>query len=536
MQLLKITVLTCLILIFQPQFTFAQQSREVAETEFQKFGGILDIIDNFYVDSVNTAELIDKAIVSTLENLDPHSVYIPKKEVEATNEPLVGNFEGVGIQFNILLDTIIIANVIPGGPSEKVGLLPGDKIVLVNDTLVSGVKIANSGVMSKLRGPKNTKVKVSVLRKGEKKLIDFVITRDKIPLYSVDASYMVDDRIGYIKLSKFSATTVDEVHAAIVKLQLKGMKDLILDLEDNGGGYLNAAVGVADEFLDKDKLIVYTEGLHQPRQTFTGGNKGLFEQGNLVVLINENSASASEIVSGALQDWDRALVVGRNSFGKGLVQKPFPLMDGSQVRLTIAQYFTPSGRCIQRPYDKGKKDYYSEFEKRYTSGRLMYMDSIKLPDSLRYTTLANKRYVYGGGGILPDIFTGIDTSETSEYFSNLVRKGIINTFILKYLDNNRKSILEKYPNIESFKTGFVVDKTITDALVKAGEEESIKFDAAQYKKSERIIKVNLKAMIARSTYDSSDFYYIINDLNNTFTKAVKVLKDGKMKDFNISHY
>ncbi len=536
MQLLKVSFLFfCLVILTQTSIQ-AQSDRETAETEFQKFGGILDIIDNFYVDSVNTAELIDKAIVSTLENLDPHSVYIPKKEVDATNEPLVGNFEGVGIQFNIISDTIIIANVIPGGPSEKVGLHPGDKIIYVNDTLVAGVKIANSGVMSKLRGAKNTKVKVSILRKGEKKIIDFVITRDKIPLYSVDASYMVDSKIGYIKLTKFSATTVDEVHAAIEKLQAKGMKDLILDLEDNGGGYLNAAVGVSDEFLDKDKLIVYTQGLHQSRQSFSAGNKGLFEEGNLIVLINENSASASEIVTGALQDWDRALVVGRNSFGKGLVQKPFPLMDGSQIRLTIAQYFTPSGRCIQRPYDKGKKDYYSEFEKRYTSGRLMYMDSIKLPDSLRYTTLTNNRYVYGGGGILPDIFTGIDTSETSEYFSNLIRKGVMNTFVLKYLDDNRKTLLEKYPTFEAYKNNFVIDKTITDALIKAGEADSIKFDALQYKKSERILKINLKALIARSTYDASDFYPIINDLNNTYTKAVKVLQEGKMKDFKVVHY
>ena len=514
----------------------AQSNRETAEIEFQKFGGILDIIDNYYVDSVNTAELIDKAIIATLENLDPHSVYIPKKEVDATNEPLVGNFEGVGIQFNILSDTIIIANVIPGGPSERVGLLPGDKIILVNDTLISGVKIANSGVMGKLRGPKNTKVKVSVLRKGEKKLLDFTITRDKIPLYSVDASYMIDNKIGYIKLSKFSATTVEEVHNAIAKLQAKGMIELILDLQDNGGGYLNAAVGVADEFLDKDKLIVYTEGLHQPRQTFTGGNKGLFENGNLVVLINENSASASEIVSGALQDWDRALVVGRNSFGKGLVQKPFPLMDGSQVRLTIAEYFTPTGRCIQRPYDKGKRDYYSEFEKRYTSGRLMYMDSIKLPDSLRYTTLTTKRNVYGCGGILPDIFVGIDTLETSEYFSNLVRKGVFNTFVLKYLDNNRKTILEKYPNIQTYKTNFEVDKTLIDMLIKAGEEDSVKYDAVQYKKSERIIKTNLKALIARSVYDAGDFYYIINDLNNSYAKALKVLQEDKIKNFKILHF
>lgn len=532
----KIKISIFCILCFSTAFVQAQTEREKAELEFQKLGSVLDIIDNFYVDSVNTADLIDKAIVNTLENLDPHSVYIPKKEVEASNEPLVGNFEGVGIQFNIISDTVVIANVIPGGPSERVGLLPGDKIVRVNDTLIAGVKIANSGVMTKLRGPKNTKVKVEIARKGEKKLLEFVITRDKIPLYSVDAAYMVTPTIGYIKLSKFSATTVDEVHAALQKLKDKGMTNLIFDLQDNGGGYLNAAVGIADEFLDKDKLIVYTQGLHQARQSFTGGNKGLFEQGNLVVLINENSASASEIVSGALQDWDRALIVGRNSFGKGLVQKPFPLMDGSQVRLTIAEYFTPTGRCIQRPYDKGKKDYYSEFERRYNSGRLMYMDSIKLPDSLRYETLNKKRVVYGGGGILPDIFIGIDTSETSDYFSSLVRKGVINTFVLKYLDDNRKEILSKYPTIESFKTSFVVDKTITDALVKAGESEEIKFNATDWKRSERIIKINVKAMIARSVYESGDFYYIINDLNASYLKAVKVLKENMIKDFKVDHF
>jgi len=527
------SILVGCLLLMAVSLLHAQSDEQM---QFQKFGNVLDLIDENYVDSAKTSELIEKSIENMLENLDPHSVYIPKKEVEASNEPLIGNFDGVGIQFNLLNDTVLISNVIPGGPSEKVGVQPGDKIIRVNDTLIAGVKIATSGVMSKLRGPKGTKVVITILRKGEKKALEFTITRDKIPIYSVDAAYMVDDKIGYIKLNKFSATTIEEVHAALEKLKAKGMTQLIFDLQNNGGGYLNAAVGVADEFLNNDKLIVYTQGFHQSKQTYLSGNKGLFETGNLVVLINENSASASEIVSGALQDWDRALLIGRNSFGKGLVQKPYQLMDGSQVRLTVAHYYTPSGRCIQRPYDNGKKDYYSEFEKRYTSGRLMYMDSIKLPDSLRYQTLMNNRTVYGGGGILPDIFVGIDTSETSEYFGNMIRKGTMNTFVLKYLDDNRKSILAMYPTVVDFKNKFVVSQSMIDALVKAGEDDDVKFNKEQYKRSERLFKVNLKGLLARSLYDAGDIYYITNELNDTYMRAIKVLKDNQMKDFKVEHY
>ena len=447
------------------------QDRSEEEKQFRKLGELIDMLDNYYVDSAQTSVVIEDAIQQILEELDPHSVYIPKKEVEATNEPLVGNFEGVGIQFNILNDTVVIANVISGGPSEKVGLLAGDKIIMVNDTNIAGIKIANSDVMKKLRGNKGTKVKVEVMRSGSKKLLDFVIVRDKIPLYSVDASYMVDDKIGYIRLNKFSATTTQEMRTALNDLKSKGMKDLILDLQNNGGGYLSAAVELSDEFLDDNKLIVYTEGFHQPKQVFTSTPMGAWEEGNLVVLINESSASASEIVSGAIQDWDRGLVIGRNSFGKGLVQKPFGMSDGSQVRLTVAEYFTPSGRCIQRPYDKGKKDYYSEFERRYKSGQLMFMDSIKLPDSLQYATLKNKRKVYGGGGILPDIFVGLDTSENSEYYSSLIRKGTFNQFSIKYLDQKRKELLKQFPDAKSFKNGFEVDKNLLDELVEEGVKE-----------------------------------------------------------------
>jgi carboxyl-terminal processing protease len=514
----------------------AQPDRQKEQIEFQKIGSVVDLIDNYYMDSVKTNELLEKALVNMLENLDPHSVYVPKSDVEASNEPLVGNFDGIGIQFNILKDTVLVAGVIPGGPSEKVGIMPGDKIIFVNDTNIAGIKIANNDVMHKLRGPKGTKVRVDILRKGEKKLLDFVITRDKIPLYSVDASYMVDDNIGYIKLNKFSATTEEEMHDAIKKLKDQGMKSLILDLEYNGGGYLNAAVGLADEFLSKDKLIVYTQGIHAPKQVFNATSEGLWETGNLVVLINENSASASEIVSGAIQDQDRGLIIGRNSFGKGLVQKQFGLGDGSQVRLTIAQYFTPSGRCIQRPYDKGKKDYYNEFERRYKSGAMMYMDSIHLPDSLQFNTLNTQRKVYGGGGILPDIFVGIDTSEISDYYSSVFRKGVLNTFTLKYLDANRKELLAKYPNVKVFKAQFVIDKKLQDDFTKACEDEGVKFDKDGFKRSERIIKLNLKGLIARSLYEAGDYYYITNELQPSYNKAVQVLRDGTIKKFKVDAY
>ena len=375
-----------------------------------------------------------------LHDLDPHSTYLSKEEVAAAQEQLEGGFEGIGVSFNILDDTIFIVNPIAGGPSEKVGIHAGDRIVKINGENVAGTGITNLDVMKKLKGPKGTKVNVSIKRRRVDKLLEFTITRDEIPIYSLDASYMVDDKVGYIKLARFSNTTMDEFNEAMTKLQGKGMKDLILDLSGNGGGYLYVAIDLADQFLAGRRMIVYTEGVHNPRRNYYSTDKGSFESGKLVIMIDETSASASEIVSGAMQDWDRAVLVGRRSFGKGLVQGRFELNDGSEIRLTVARYFTPAGRLIQKSYSEGYEAYSHELLERYNSGELSGEDTKHFPDSLKYHTLIKNRVVYGGGGILPDYLVPIDTTEYSDYYRDLISQGVLNQFILEYVDNNRKAV------------------------------------------------------------------------------------------------
>ena len=394
-------------------------------------------ISNLYVDSTSETKLVEDAIVGMLEKLDPHSTYTDPEETKEMTEPLQGNFDGIGIQFNMLTDTLYVIQVIPGGPSEKVGLMAGDRIIMVDDTLIAGVKMKNTDVMKRLRGPKNTEVRVKVLRGGVPDLIEFKITRGKIPVYSLDAAYMADKTTGYIKLNRFAASSADEFREALEKLKKQGMKNLILDLQGNGGGYLNIAIDLADEFLGKDKLIVYTEGNKQPREEAKSSARGGFEEGRLVVLVDETSASASEIVTGAIQDWDRGVVVGRRTFGKGLVQRPIDLPDGSMIRLTIARYYTPSGRCIQKPYDKtanpdgtlsgenNLEKYNQELIDRFNHGELMHADSIHFPDSLKYQTKKLARTVYGGGGIMPDFFVPIDTTQYTDYHRNIVAKGVV---------------------------------------------------------------------------------------------------------------
>lgn len=390
----------------------------------KKLNTFFKYVELAYVDSVNADKMTEDAIKAVLKDLDPHSVYIPKKDLQRKNEPLKGNFEGVGIQFNILHDTITVVSPISGGPSEKLGIRSGDKIIKIEDKTVAGVGFTNKDVADHLRGKKGTKVNVSILRKGENELLDYEITRDKIPIYSVDAVYMAAPKTGYIKLNRFAATTMGEIYEGLDELEDQGMKNLILDLRGNSGGYLNVAIELADQFLDKGKLIVYTEGRSYPRDNTYATSRGRLKKGKLIVLIDEGSASASEIVSGAVQDWDRALVIGRRSFGKGLVQKPFALPDGSGMRLTISRYYTPSGRSIQKPYEGGAEEYYSDVLNRYEHGELMHKDSIHFPDSLKYNTLVNERTVYGGGGIMPDFFIPLDTTQGSDYWSNLIRKGV----------------------------------------------------------------------------------------------------------------
>ncbi|MFN4855007.1 MAG: S41 family peptidase [Bacteroidota bacterium] len=493
-----------------------------------KFGAALQLVNYYYMDSVKNEKLVEDAIEGMLEKLDPHSVYVTPKELKEFNEPLSGNFEGIGIQFNILEDTITVISPIAGGPSDRLGILSGDRIVKIEGENVAGIKIKNEQVLKRLRGDKGTQVKISVFRKGLRDLLDFTIVRDKIPIYSVDASYMAEPGIGYIKLSRFAQTSTEEVRNGIKQLKQQGAKSIILDLQDNGGGLLNAAFEIADEFLTAGKKIVYTSGLHSQRKDYNSTQFGEFQQGRLVVLVDEGSASASEIVSGAVQDWDRGLLIGRRTFGKGLVQNQFPLPDGSALRMTIAQYFTPTGRCIQKPYGKGSDDYYKDLMNRYKRGELVNRDSIKFPDSLIYKTPAG-RTVYGGGGIMPDIFIPLDTTGTSKYLTDLSRKGVVNSFALKYADNHRPELKSLYPDFNAFKKGFRITDQMLEELVNAGIKEGVAKDEKGFKSAKLIIVTQLKALLARDLYKPENFFEIINDLNDPYRKALEVLQSKEFE-------
>ena len=486
-----------------------------------KIREILGYVENNYVDTVNADELVDVAISQMLEHLDPHTAYIPAKDVELANADLEGDFEGIGVQFDIIRDTIVVVSPLSGGPSEALGIKAGDKIIKVDDENVAGVNINNEGVFRKLRGKKGTKVKVSVKRNREKNLIDFTITRDKIPTYSVDASYMIEPKTGYIKISRFSNTTYSEFQNAVDQLKAKGMARLVLDLRDNPGGSMDAAERISDELLPENRLIVYTKGRmrqYDKRTTATGG--GEFENGAVIVLLDEGSASASEIVAGALQDNDRALVVGRRSFGKGLVQVPIPLSDGSQLRLTISRYYTPSGRSIQKPYTPGKeKEYLMEVYDRRQHQENINQDSIKLDKSLKFSTKSG-RTVYGGGGIMPDVFVPEDTSHYSDYLLELTTKDVIREFTLEYAEKNRSSLQKQ--GLESFARQFGVTKSMTDDLIAMAERAGIKYNDEQFKRSKNFIDNQIKALIARSIWSNEGFYRVWNSRDDDIVRALKL--------------
>jgi|LakMenE18May11ns_1017448.scaffolds.fasta_scaffold9959232_4 carboxyl-terminal processing protease len=514
------------ILLMVPGLLRAQQGADPATTG--KIEALLYHIDRQYVDTVDNKKLVDAAIVSILEELDPHSIYIPKEELEEVNEPLKGNFEGVGIQFNLVRDTIYVVDAIAGGPSERLGIRSGDRIIGIDGENSAGVGFKNSDVMKRLRGKKGTKVKVDIMRKGEAQPLEFTITRDKIPIFSVEAAYMATPTVGYIKVSRFSATTMKEFRDKLDELKGKGMQDLVLDLQGNGGGYLRTAIEMADEFLIDRRLIVYTEGRNSPREDTYATRDGRFEKGRLAVLVDEGSASASEIVSGAVQDWDRGLIVGRRSFGKGLVQRPVMLPDGSAVRLTVSRYYTPSGRSIQKPYADGVEAYQRERVDRFAKGELTSADSVHLQDTVKYYTV-NKRVVHGGGGIMPDVFVPIDTTQSSEYFSRLVRNGILNTFALTHVDANRNTLLAQYPDPETFRRKFVVDEKLLGRLQQAAELEGIAFDSVGMQRSKDLISLRLKALIARDLWDTSAYWQMINAENSvdrSFQKALEALQDN----------
>lgn len=494
-------------------------------------------INSLYVDSVDEDKLVEYAIVGMLQKLDPHSSYTDAKETKEMEEPLQGEFSGIGIQFNMLKDTLYVIQTIPGGPSERVGILAGDRIVMVDDSIIAGVKMKRTDIMKLLRGKKGTKVTVKVRRGSSPDLITFRITRDKIPLHSVDASYMLDERTGYIRISNFGAKTHNEMMEALEKLTQQGMQQVVIDLTDNGGGYLNAAIDLCNEFLDRGQLIVYTEGLKAPRNEANAFGNGKYKDLPMVIMVNQYSASAAEIFSGAMQDWDRAVVVGRRTFGKGLVQRPVRFDDGSMIRLTVARYYTPSGRCIQKPYTKGnKKAYEEDLLERSKSGEYYSLDSIHFNDSLRYTTLTHQRPIYGGGGIMPDIFVPVDTSEYSTYYRDMVAKGVVNQFAIDYVDKHRKEIKSKYPTLSDYDARYVVSDADMQHFVEAGEKEKVKYDEKMYRTSERVFRTMIKALIARDVYaDASAYTRIVNHRNPDLEAAVRVLYDRERFDSLLQH-
>ncbi len=481
-------------------------------------------ISHLYVDNVDEDGLVETAIVSMLKKLDPHSVYSDAEEVKRLNEPLKGNFEGIGIQFNMASDTLFIIQPVSGGPSEKVGILAGDRIVQVNDTLIAGVKMTTDEIMRRLRGKKGTTVELKILRRGTPELIPFTVKRDKIPVYSLDASYMVDATIGYIRISRFSATTGMEFAEALRKLQAQGMQDLILDLQGNGGGYLNAAIEVANQFLGKKELIVYTEGRRNPRAEFHAEGNGVFPDGRVIVLVDEYSASASEIVAGALQDWDRATVVGRRSFGKGLVQRPVDLPDGSMIRLTVARYYTPSGRCIQKPYESIEQ-YNRDLIDRYNRGEMLSADSIHFPDSLKFKTLRKGRTVYGGGGIMPDCFVPVDTTYYTKGYLELRNKGVLVQFNLQLMDRYRSKWLKRYRTFERFDAEFEVTPALLDELQALAGKLGAVYKEEDFQTALPLLKTQVKALVARDLWDMSEYFHVINRLNDSMDKAVELLKE-----------
>jgi len=502
-------------------------AQETVQENQLKFARLLRLVDGYYVDSANVTKLTEDAIVHLLSELDPHSTYISKEEVDKMNEPLKGNFEGIGISFNIYKDTLLVTTTIAGGPSEKVGLRAGDRIVEVDGKNIAGIGLKNSDVFDMLRGDKGTEVNLKISRRTEPELLEFKIIRDKIPIFSLDASYMIDESTGYIKLNKFAATTNDEFEVAIKELKQNNLENLILDLRGNGGGYLRTAIEIADQFLEDDQLVVYTDGLNDPKRDYDASTKGEFKKGNLIVLVDEGSASASEIVSGAIQDWDRGLIIGRRSFGKGLVQKPFFLTDGSMVRLTTAHYYTPSGRCIQKPYDEGLSEYRKDYANRMTNGEMFSADSIHFDDKLKHKTLLNGRNVYGGGGIMPDIFVPLDTSHHYSYLNKLRRKNVTYNYVLDFVDAHRDEIKAEYPEFEAFDKNFKITDDVIAEIVERGEKEGIEKNEESLEFTKESLKKELKAYIARDMYSRNDMYKVLNRDDEAILKAIEVLDNQK---------
>jgi carboxyl-terminal processing protease len=507
----------------QPQM---QQQATSIDAELQKLLVAEGAISALYVEDVDEKKIVESAIRGMLEELDPHSTYLTPEENDKSNETLMGSFEGIGVQFNMVEDTLFIVQPIPDGPSEKVGILAGDRIVTVNDTAIAGVKMSQESIMKRLRGPKGTKVVLGINRRGVDELIHFTVTRDKIPVNTVDAGYMIRPGIGYIKISSFGATTVQEFEEKLSDLRRQGAQSLILDLQGNGGGLLMAAVGIANEFLNRDQMVVYTEGRRSPRSAYMADGRGRFRDGKVVVLVDEYSASASEIVSGAVQDWDRATIVGRRSFGKGLVQRPIEFHDGSLIRLTVAKYYTPVGRCIQKPYGKDV-DYGDDILERLNHGELTNRDSIHFPDSLKYSTMIERRTVYGGGGIMPDIFVPLDTTRTNQYYRKVTAKNVVLNTSMQYTERNRRMLQRRYRTFADYNRGFEVGNDVLKLFQDKARDAKVDFDEEQYNESLPIFKTQLKASIARLIWGMNAYYQVIQELDETILRAVKYMETGE---------
>lgn len=501
------------------QFTAGKQQMLRGQS-YNKLQEIVNYIERKYVDTVNTTDVTEKAIDKLLSNLDPHSVYIPAKDMADVTESLEGNFEGIGIEFFIVQDTITVVTAISGGPAEMAGMKAGDRIVMIDDTIVAGIKIKETDVKKKLRGPKGTTVKVGVLRANASTLKDIQITRNKIPLYSVDAAYMINSQTGLIRISNFSSTTYDEFVEKMNELLAKGMSSLIIDLRGNPGGFLQAATYIADELLDDNKLLVYTQGKAYDRQEYRASRKGLFEKGSLAILIDQGSASASEILAGAVQDWDRGTIVGRTSFGKGLVQEQIQLRDGSALRLTVARYYTPSGRSIQRPYNNGTENYFNEVYERYMRGEMVHEDTIKAVDTLTYKTAAGRK-VFGGGGIRADVFVPIDTAAENEQF--LTIRSYIQEFVYKY-SSLHPEVTEQFKTMESFKNGFDVDDALLQEFYQYASQAGMKKEGSISAKTNERVKLYIKAFIAKQNWRMNGFYYIINVEDKAVRAALEAIK------------
>ena len=483
-------------------------------------------VSNLYVDSVDEDKLVEDAIRGMLEKLDPHSTYSTPKEVKDMNEPLQGNFEGIGVQFNMVEDTLLVIQTVSGGPSEKMGILAGDRIVTVNDSSIAGVKMSREEIVRRLRGPKGTKVLLGIVRPGISDRLSFTITRDKIPVNSIDATYMIRPGVGYIRIGNFGATTPHEFCNSLKMLLSQGMQTLVLDLQENGGGYLQAAVEVANELLERGSLIVYTEGRRVDRNEYTARGGGLFTEGKVVVLVDSYTASAAEIVSGAIQDYDRGIIVGRRTFGKGLVQRPIDLPDGSMIRLTIAHYYTPSGRCIQKPYEKGKKlDYAMDVVNRLKSGELMSADSVHFVDSLKYYTLREHRVVYGGGGIMPDEFVPLDTTKYTQFHRELAAKSILINQNLRYVDGHRKQLRQQYPSFEEFRQHYEIPKKLIDNILAEGKKQKVvPKDDAELQQTLPYLRQQLKALVARDLWSMNEYFAIMNEQSDIVQRALQLIE------------